>query len=173
MLRTERLVLRGPRQSDLDAMFAIYSDPVNMTYWSTPPHPDRDTTQKMLSDKIVAFASSPVNFVLEYDGTMIGNAGMFRKWEVGFMLHHPYHRQGMIFEAMTTILPHIWATTDATVLTGDADPRNDASIAVFRKLGFQETHRAERTFCIDGVWADSIYFALSRPDGVPLVPQHP
>ncbi|MEL6570378.1 MAG: GNAT family N-acetyltransferase [Pseudomonadota bacterium] len=163
MLHTKRLFLRGPRASDLDAMFAIYSDPQNMTYWSTPPHPDRDTTQKMLSEKIAAFALSPVNFLIELDGQMIGNAGVFREWEVGFMLHHPFHRQGLVSEAMLAILPYIWATTPAQTLTGDADPHNAASVALFQKLGFHETHRAKDTFCINGVWSDSVYFALDRP----------
>lgn len=166
ILKTERLILRGPRQADLDAMFAIYSDPTNMAYWSTPPHADDATTQKMLSEKIVAFASTPVNFFLEMDGQVIGNAGMFREWEVGFMLHHPYHRQGLLTEAMQAILPHIWATTEAQALTGDVDPRNAASMALFRKLGFRETHREKDTFCIDGVWSDSVYFALDRPNGL-------
>jgi len=162
MLTTQRLVLRGPRASDLDAMFAIYSDPENMAYWSTAPHADLATTQKMLAGKIADFAQSLVNFIIDLDGKMIGNAGMFREWEVGFMLHHPYHRQGYVSEAMLAILPHIWATTQAQVLTGDADPRNAASVGLFHKLGFSQTHRADRTFCIDGVWSDSVYFALER-----------
>lgn len=172
MIQTQRLLLRGPRQTDLDAMFAIYSDPTNMAFWSTAPHTDRDVTQRMLSDKIVAFASSPVNFVIELDGQMIGNAGMFREWEVGFMLHHPFHRRGYVSEAMQAILPHIWATTSATVLTGDADPNNAASIAMFHKLGFRETHRARNTFYINGIWSDSVYFAHERPANIPPSIRH-
>jgi len=163
MLRSKRLILRGPRQSDLAAMYAIYSDQQNMVYWSTPPHPDPDTTQRMLSEKIVAFASCPVNFFIEMDGKLIGNAGMFREWEVGFMLHRPYHRKGIMTEAMETIMPHIWTTTQVQTLTGDVDPNNLASVSLFQKLGFHETHRAQNTFCIDGNWVDSVYFALNRP----------
>ena len=163
LLKTARLTLRGPRQTDLDAMFAIYSDPLNMRYWSTPPHADPSITQALLSAKIVSFASNPVNFILDLDGVMIGHAGMFRLWEVGFILHHPHHRQGYVREAMEVILPHIWATTPAEVLTADADPGNAASVGLLTNLGFHETHRAARTFCINGVWADSVYFALPRP----------
>ena len=163
ILRTDRLILRGPRPDDLDAMFAIYSDPVNMAHWSTPPHADISITREMLADKIAGFATAPVNFILEHQGRMIGHAGMFRDWEVGFMLHHPYHRQGLVAEAMAAILPHLWATTQAEVLTADVDPRNLASIRLLERLGFHESHRAEGTFCIDGVWVDSVYFALKRP----------
>lgn len=165
MLQTARLTLRGPRQSDLDAMYQIYSDPLNMRYWSTPPHPDPSVTQNLLSEKIVSFASNPVNFILDHKGQMIGNAGMFREWEVGFILHHPYHRQGFVREAMQAILPHIWRCTRAQTLTADADPMNAASVGILSSLGFQETHRAKNTFCIDGVWSDSVYFKIDRPAG--------
>lgn len=163
MIRTERLVLRGPRPGDLDAMCAIYSDPLNMAYWSSPPHPDRATTETMLAEKIAAFDAAPVNFFIEVDGVLVGNAGLYCEWEVGFMLHHPYHRRGYVSEAMRAILPHIWATTKAPYLTADVDPRNAASIGLLQGLGFTETHRASATYCIDGVWVDSIYFSLIRP----------
>lgn len=163
MLQTHRLTLRGPRQADLDAMFAIYSDPQNMRFWSTPPHATPDVTQIMLSERIVAFASNPVNFILDLDGRMIGNAGMFREWEVGFMLHHPYHRQGYVSEAMQMILPHIWQVTRAQSLTADADPNNIASVGLLRRLGFAQTHHAKNTFFINGIWYDSVYLKLDRP----------
>lgn len=163
MLRTKRLTLRGPRQSDLQPMFAIYSDPINVAYWSTSPHADVATTQEILDGKIADFAQYPVNFILDLDGEMIGHAGMFRQWEVGVMLHRPYHRKGYVTEAMSAIIPYIWASTDAPVLTGDVDPRNSASVGLFHKLGFHETHRKKDTFCIDGVWSDSVYFVLERP----------
>lgn len=144
-------------------MFAIYSDPQNMRFWSTPPHASSETTQNLLSEKIVSFATMPVNFILDLDGQMIGNAGMFREGEVGFMLHHPYQRHGYVREAMETILPHIWASTTAPELTADVDLNNGASLGILSRLGFQETHRSTKTFCINGVWADSVYFALPRP----------
>lgn len=57
----------------------------------------------------------------------------------------------------------LFAVTDHTRLTADADPRNEASVGLLKSLGFEETHRAERTFCINGEWSDSVYFALQRP----------
>ena len=40
MLKTERLVLRPARQSDLGDINAFMSDARAMRYWSTAPHPD-------------------------------------------------------------------------------------------------------------------------------------
>lgn len=163
MIKTKRLILREPRPSDIDAMFAAYSDPEAMRYWSTPPHATADVTQKILDGRIAHWAEAPVNFQIEMGGDYIGNAGNYARNEVGFMLRRPFWRQGIVSEAMTAILPHIWAVTDHDHLFADADPDNAASCGLLRALGFRETHRARNTFCIDGVWVHSVYFRLDRP----------
>jgi len=163
MIKTSRLVLRAPRPDDLNGMFAIYRDPRAMRYWSTPPHPDTATTRDLLDRRIKHWAGQTTNFQIELDGQVIGNAGNFWKNEVGFMLAPMHWRKGYISEAMAAIIPHIWNVTDHDTLTADADPDNDASIGLLTSLGFRETHRARNTFCIDGNWVHSVYFALPRP----------
>ena len=101
--------------------------------------------------------------MIEKDGRAIGNAGMYRGTEVGFILHPDYWRQGILTEAMGAIIPHLFATTTVAALTADVDPRNAASVALLTGLGFEETHRAKNTFFIEGEWSDSVYFALPRP----------
>ena len=163
MLKTSRLILREPRPDDIDGMFAAYSDPEAMRYWSTPPHDSREQTQKLLEGRIRHWAEAQVNFQIEMDGEYIGNAGNFDRNEVGFMLRRPYWRQGIVSEAMGAIIPHLWAVTDHDHLFADADPDNAASCGMLTHLGFHETHRAQNTFFINGVWAHSVYFRLDRP----------
>jgi ribosomal-protein-alanine N-acetyltransferase len=45
-------------------------------------------------------------------------------------------------------------------LTADADPMNAASVATLTSAGFVKTGEAKNTFCVDGVWSDSVYFTL-------------
>lgn len=162
-LLTKRLVLRAARQGDLMDLHAIFSDPRAMRYWSTPLHDSPARTQENL-DRLIAHADGLLTyFVIEKDGRVIGTAGMHHADEVGFILHPDYWRQGIISEAMGAIIPHLFAVTDHAQLTADADPRNSASVGILKSLGFKETHRAERTFCINGEWSDSVYFALQRP----------
>lgn len=163
ILRTKRLVLREPRPSDLDAMFDVYSDPVAMRYWSCAPYDIRDMAENLLSRRIAHWAEQQINFQITIDDQYIGNAGNVRGNEIGFMLSPKYWRQGILTEAMGAIIPHLWRATDHDHLMADVDPNNVASCALLRKLGFHETHRAENTFCINGVWSDSVYFALPRP----------
>ena len=163
MLKTKRLILRGARPGDLMDLHAIFSDPRAMRYWSTPPHKTPGKTQENL-DRLIANSRERVTyFVIDMDGRAIGTAGMHRADEVGFLLHPDHWRTGIVTEAMNAIIPYLFAVTDHKKLTAEADPRNAASVALLQSLGFRETHRAERTFCINGEWSDSVYFALPRP----------
>lgn len=163
-LRTRRLILRAARQDDLQDLFAIFSDTRAMKYWSTAPHKTPERTQENLDRLIEAAQDRLTYFVIEMDGRAIGTAGMHKENEIGFLLHPNYWRQGIVTEAMVAIIPHIFATTDVTQLTADADPNNAASVGLLKSLGFQETGRAKDTYCIDGVWSDSVYFALQRAE---------
>ena len=137
-----------------------------MKYWSTAPHETPGRTQENLDRLIAAAKVRLVNFVIEMDGRAIGTAGMHKENEIGFLLHPDYWRQGILTEAMAAIIPYIFATTDVTELTADADPRNAASVGLLKSLGFHETGRAENTYCINDVWVHSVYFALQRADYV-------
>ena len=163
MLQTDRLILRAARQGDLQDMFAIYSDPRAMRYWSTTPHETPTVTQEKLTRMIAGATDRLVYFVIEMDGRVIGTAGMHKDDEVGFILHPDYWRLGIVTEAMGAIIPHLFAVSKVQQLTADADPENTASVNCLKKLGFQETHRAKNTFFINGVWSDSVYLALPRP----------
>ncbi len=162
MLKTERLTLRAARPDDLDDLFAIYSDRRAMRYWSTPPHPDKTTTQGNLDRLIASARDRLVYFVFEHQGRVIGLGGMHKGDEIGFLLHPDYWRQGLVREAMQAIIPHLFEVTDVQQLTADVDPRNAASVGLLIALGFEETHRAKNTFCINGEWSDSVYFRLNR-----------
>ena len=164
VLRTLRLNLRRAQQRDLDDLFAIYSDARAMQFWSTLPHDSAAVTQGNLDSMI---AQSPLTyFVLDLDGRAIGCAGLHRGDEIGFILHPDHWQHGYMTEAMQAIIPFLFATTDIMQLTADIDPRNTASAATLRKLGFTETHRVARTYCIGGVWSDSAYFAHPRDRAV-------
>ena len=166
MLKTKRLILRTAQDTDLEDMFQIYSDPLAMKYWSTAPHTDRAQTQKKITIQSKAAQERLVYFVIEYERRVIGQCGMHGQNEYGFILHPDFWRQGIITEASDAVIPYLFETCDIDRLTADADPLNDASVGALISLGFKETHRAKNTFCINGVWSDSVYFELLRAQAV-------
>lgn len=160
-LVTDRLILRAAQKDDLAPLFAIYSDPRAMRYWSTPPHRTIDDTRPRLNELMKP--GPRLYFVFEHRGLAIGTGGLRKASDIGYILHPDHWRKGLGGEALRAILTHVWATTDLARVTAEVDPVNTASTRFLSMLGFRETGRAANTFCIDGQWSDSVYFALDRP----------
>ncbi len=163
-LVTERLILRRPVPDDLAELHAALGHPAAMRYWSTPAHGSLAETAKWLDSMIGRnLEQGADDFLLEHRGRVIGKAGAWALPEVGFLLHPDYWGQGLAQEAMRAVIPYLFATWPVEELTADVDPRNTASLRLLARLGFHETHRAERTLLWGDEWCDSVYLALSRP----------
>jgi ribosomal-protein-alanine N-acetyltransferase len=166
VIETPRLRLRKARPEDLGDLFAVFSDLRAMRYWDSLPHDDIVRTARFLPRLIASAPPESDDFVVERAGRVIGKAGCWRRGEIGFILHPDHWGQGIGREALAAVIPHVFASLELDRLEADVDPRNAASIALLTGLGFRETGRAARTFCVGGEWSDSVYFALERPAGV-------
>lgn len=162
-LRTARLVLRRATWDDLEAVHRLFSDPQVMRYWSRPEHETIEETRHWLGF-LVEPAPDSRDFLIEKDGEVIGKAGAWALPEVGFLLHPDHWGRGLAFEAMTAVIAHVEVEFPALpAMTAEVDPRNAASLRLLDRLGFRETHRAERTLLWKDEWCDSVW--LARPRG--------
>lgn len=161
-LRTGRLVLRQATWDDLAAVHRLFSDPAVMRYWSRPEHETLEETKAWLGF-LVDQAGDSRDWLIERDGEVIGKAGAWKLPEVGFLLARDHWGQGVAFEAMTAVIAALEAEFPGIELTAEVDPRNAASLRLLDRLGFRETHRAERTLLWKDEWCDSIW--LARPRG--------
>ena len=162
-LRTARLLLRRARPSDLDDLHAVMSSPRAMRYWSRPEHETLDETRRFLAFLCGCPGNGGDDWVIAREGRVIGKAGAWAPPEVGFILHPDLWGRGLAFEAMSALIPVLFARHDVPALTADVDPRNTACLALLARLGFQETGRAARTLKWREEWCDSVYLALPRP----------
>jgi [ribosomal protein S5]-alanine N-acetyltransferase len=163
-IRTARLLLRRARPGDLAGLHPILSDPAAMRYWSTLPHRSLDETRDWLDSMIAETPGEERDdFIVEHEGRVIGKAGCWRLPEIGFILHPEFWRLGLAREALEAIIPRLFRRYAIPAITADVDPRNTASLALLRSLGFVQTGRAERTWLIGEEYCDSIYLALARP----------
>lgn len=162
-IKTERLLLRRARESDLADVNAFMSHAGAMQYWSTPPHRDLDQTRAWLQALIAAAPATSEEFVIEHEGRVIGEVGSDPLPAFGFILHPEFWGRGMGYEAASAAIGHIFTARPVVALMADVDPRNNSSIALLSKLGFQQCGHARRTFRVAGEWVDSAYFKLSRP----------
>jgi ribosomal-protein-alanine N-acetyltransferase len=162
-IETDRLVLRQATWDDLEAVHRLFSDPRAMRYWSRPEHETVEETRHWLGF-LVDQAADSRDFLIERDGEVIGKAGAWKLPEVGFLLHPDHWGQGLAFEAMSAVIAAVEVEfPDLPALTAEVDPRNAASLRLLDRLGFRETHRAERTLLWKDEWCDSVW--LARPRG--------
>lgn len=157
---TQRLVLRRATMDDVDAFFAIFSDPVAMRYWSFVPHTDRAQSEEWVRSMVDGHTDQSDDFVIELDGTAIGKMGAYRLPEFGFLLSRDHWGKGYASEAMAAFIDHRRSVDPVGKLTADVDPRNDASLNLLRRHGFAETHRAKGTWQVGHELCDSVYLAL-------------
>ena len=134
-----------------------------MRFWSSLPHPDIEETRRFVQAMVDAPPEQGDDFVIEFEGQPVGKAGCWRLPEVGYILHPRLWGRGIAREALGAAIANTFARFDVPALTADVDPRNIRSIGLLERLGFRETHRAERTWNIGGEWFDSVYFELARP----------
>ena len=151
---------------------------------SCAPHTRMEQTSKYLHGMTTSPTNGTLDFVIvlieppssdpppadnNINHKVIGKAGIWTttNFEVGFLLHRAYWKQGYMAEALTALLgPRgvFWERGVEKVLA-DVDPRNEGSVGLLRGFGFRETGREERTFETHLGWCDSVYLELGRGMG--------
>jgi RimJ/RimL family protein N-acetyltransferase len=165
VIATARLVLRRVRpETDFAPMHRLLCDPQAMAYWATPPHETEAETRDWLAAMAATTPEEGDDFIIEYQGRAVGKAGFFRFPDIGYIIDPALWGRGLVAEALAPLIARAFSLHRQERIIADVDPRNAASIRLLEKLGFAETHRAERTWQIAGQWYDSVYFALSRQD---------
>lgn len=162
MILSRRITLRKPRLTDAAALHEAMRQPAAMRYWARPEHESLAETEAYLARMIAADAAGGDEFVIVHQGQVIGKAGMWRPWEVGFLLNPDHWGKGLAHEAMTALIAHLFARHATNHLTAEVDPRNAASLRLLSRLGFAETHRARHTLQWRDEWCDSVYLRLAR-----------
>ena len=161
---TQRLRLRRPTPDDLEAVHGLLSHPVGMRYWSTPPHADIELSREWLARMIARSAETGCDFLVEFEGRVIGKAGCYEPPEIGYIFHPDTWGRGFATEALAAVIPRVFAVGAFDALLADVDPRNTASLRLLEKLGFRETGRGARTWLVGTEWCDSVYLQLGRDE---------
>ena len=142
-MRTERLDLRLWDADDVDALHAIIGDPVTMYAWPEPF--DRPTSARWIDLVTASYGkdgTSRFALVRRTDGTTLGDAGVLHALaagreilDLGYIVHHPYWRQGYAFEAASALAQYAFEVLEAPAVHAHMALDNPASIAVAEKLG--------------------------------------
>lgn len=159
-LHTERLTLRPMQPEDAEELHDFFADPEATRFFGNW-HRSLEETRQWVTRSAKADPLTTREYTLLRDGHAIGKAGIWEKPELGFFLSRAAWGQGLMREALTDLIPHLFKIMALDHMTADVDPLNAASLNLLKSLGFRETGRAERTIQIEGQWADSVYLSLT------------
>lgn len=171
ILTTARLTLRPMTMMDATDLFAVFSDPAVVRYWSAEPWTSIAFAESAIARALDAYRDqSEVRFGIELaeTGALIGTVNLHhffpqnRRCELGYALGSPYWGKGYATEALEVALDYGFHELRLNRVEADIDPRNGASAAVLERMGFRkEGYMPERWF-VHGQMADTVNYGLLR-----------
>jgi [ribosomal protein S5]-alanine N-acetyltransferase len=165
------ITLRPLDISDAEPVFALFSDPEAMRYWSYPPYTEISQAEERLQRDIAAAAAQewlPWGITLE--NTLIGTVTlhdlnlMQGRAEIGYMLGRSHWGKGLAREAVTLAIDYAFGPLGLRRLEADIDPRNLASEKFLERLGFQKEGYLRERWQVGGEISDTALFGLLKRD---------
>jgi RimJ/RimL family protein N-acetyltransferase len=171
-LTTRRLLLRPLHADDAPGMYAIYSDPETMRYWSSKVIRDLEAAATMVGEDLRLQLDGSAAFwavVLPKTGRVIGKFSFFfinpdnRRAEIGYVLNRQFWGKGYGTEMLDAMIGMAFDTYHLHRLEADIDPDNAASLALLGKFGFRKEGLFRERWLMRDEWRDSVMMALLAP----------
>jgi [ribosomal protein S5]-alanine N-acetyltransferase len=174
-LTTDRLTLRPITESDTEAMYAIFSDPIVMRYWSTPPWESLEQSRESIARDIEALHTGDylrLGIVQTGNHQLVGACTLFnfnwqcKRAEVGYALARSAWGRGFMGEALAAFMEYAFTELALHRIEAEIDPRNTASAKTLERLGFlKEGHLRERWIVNDEISDSDLYGLLGSDRG--------
>jgi RimJ/RimL family protein N-acetyltransferase len=164
-----RVRLRWLTDADVDALFGIFSDPITMRYWATPPMKERAEAEDYLRRIHEGFAGRTLfqwGIERKEDGCVIGTTTLFRldaangRCEIGYCLGSAYWKMGYMSEALPAVVQFAFDRLKMRRIEADVDPRNESSLRSLGKLGFRQEGLLRERWNVAGEIQDSAILGL-------------
>lgn len=174
-MRTARLLLRPMTDDDVDDIHAYQSRPDVCRYLPFEPRTRDEVAEKVAKysaalalngdgdfwQLAIERASAPGRVIGDLYFTISSTANA--TGEIGWTLHPDFTGRGYMTEAAGAILEVAFANLRLHRVRAGFDPRNDASIALCKRLGMREEAHFVEDLWFKGEWSDTgIYAILDR-----------
>ncbi len=141
VLVTGRLLLRAPRESDLQSLVLLADNRHVAQMLARMPHPYGEAEARSFL-AMTGLKRPGVSYALTLagTGTFVGCAGLNAKdrgLELGYWIGEPYWKRGFATEAAHALVDLAFRSTGIAVLHASARVINPASRRVLHKCGFQ------------------------------------
>lgn len=150
-IHTERLLLRRFTIDDTQAMFENWASDERVTQYLTwCPHESPEATKQLLTLWYAAYEKpNTYNWVIEHEGTPIGNISVVRLSEkceyaeLGYCMGYAYWNKGFMSETVKAVIDYLFAEIGVNRVGISHVVKNPASGRVAQKCGltFEGTKR--------------------------------
>lgn len=180
-LAAERVALRSLDDDDVPDLFAVFSDAEVMRYWSSPPLKSIADATALLKEIHEGYRGRHLfqwGISRATDGRVIGTCTLFhldrrhRRGEIGFALGRRHWGKGLATEALRTLIVFAFERLDLHRLEADADPRNDRSLLLLERQGFQREGYLRERYHMEGEVQDAVLLGLLRSDWTGRAPSN-
>jgi len=168
-LHTDRLTLRPLRDSDAEALFEVWSDPIVTRYLARPAWTTLDQAHERIGESAElreAWKYLRFGVALTETDRVIGECGLFhfndqsRRAEIGYVLACRAWGRGYMNEALEKLVLYGFRELALNRIEAEIDPRNLASSNTLERIGFtKEGHLRER-WIVEGEVSDSGFYGL-------------
>lgn len=169
-IRTERLLLRPFRLTDLEDVLAYATDPQWTRYLLTVPQPySRRDGEEFLARRLLADWSREPTWAIELDGRVVGGLSLHidpgnRKAGLGYGIAPELWGQGLATEAARVVVDAAFRTLDLNRVCATADARNLASRRVMEKLDMRREAALRQHRLHRGEFIDEVHYGILREE---------
>ncbi len=117
--------------------------------------------ERFSSEKIRHFAARRID-----DNEFLGRVTYFdlntrnRSAEIGFLIGPKFQKQGYASEALALLLEYLFNKLNLNKVMAQTAEFNEASIALLKKIGFQQDGRLRQHHPLDGRFYDDLLFSI-------------
>jgi [ribosomal protein S5]-alanine N-acetyltransferase len=144
MIETPRTIIRPYTESDITLIAPIFADPVTMMFW---PQPLSEEATAAWVRRATSFAATGLGHMLvelREGGAQIGDCGIVeaeingrREYDLGYIIHYPYWRQGYGIECAQACLEYGIHTLGLRRIVANMAHDHVASARVAERLGMR------------------------------------
>lgn len=170
---TARLKLDRLEPRDAAMLYAYRTHPAVSRYQGWAPASLDEAARFIRDQRSIAFDTPGTWFQfairLRESGLLAGDLGVrfpedARQVEIGFTLAPEHQHRGYAREAVAAVLDHLFEVFGKHRVFASVDPRNEASLALLRRLGFRQEAHFRESIWFKGEWADDLVFGLLKSE---------
>jgi RimJ/RimL family protein N-acetyltransferase len=163
------LELRALESADVDDLYEIFGDPEVMRYWSRPPFASTQVARDFLAEIHEGFARRRLfqwGIVEATSSKVVGTCTLFQfdragfRCELGFALGRRFWGKSIARRAVAVVLRFAFDVLGVHRVEADADPRNERSLGLLERLGFQREGLLRERYCVNGEVQDAVILGL-------------